>query len=581
MEPVFWRVLEVCGDKTALMLSEKILDGGVSFNPDYSDDDPYYCWWSESQIRKFLNGKEYVGSVSADVTKITVRNPKTYSFYEKAFSAGEGSGIIKAAVDNSVRYNYHTNFTAGPETADRIFLLSYADVDESNNAQALGKKYGFVDNGSRKAELTDYGASQGVNNYTKENKKYGYWWLRSPGGSVRKASDVDLDGNLDNDFVNYGAVGLRPAFRLNLENIIFTSPAAGGKQDDLTASLYKQSYASDDKGRDEHKLTLATNTYKLASADVTSGKITAASVDVAYSGASTGAGYHLASVVTSGDRSLYYGRIKSLETAADAAGAATFVIPEYREGEEVYIFVEGRNDNDDYKTDFASVPICIAGSGRVIKALPKDVEEPRPDTKSVTVNPSELTLIIGYDKQLTASFAPDGALEAVIWSSDKPDVAAVDPVTGVVSALKAGSAKVTAKAKTSCKEASCTVTVIEKPLNPALILTPAAMTVSKGVTEKITASFRGIAEQPLTWSSSKESVATVDKDGKVTAKGEGNCVITAVTEDGAYSESCEVKVTAATVVHGGGSSGCNGVGAGAFALLVILPCLLIRGKRER
>ena len=128
VEPVLWRVLEVSGDKTALMLSEKILDGGVSFNPDYSDTDPYYCWWSESQIRKFLNGKEYVGSVSADVTKITVRNPKTYSFYEKAFSVGEGGGIIKADVDNSSAWGAPT----GPKTTDKIFLLSLSDVDSSD-----------------------------------------------------------------------------------------------------------------------------------------------------------------------------------------------------------------------------------------------------------------------------------------------------------------------------------------------------------------------------------------------------------------------------------------------------------------
>ncbi|WP_281691829.1 Ig-like domain-containing protein [Cloacibacillus porcorum] len=575
VEPVLWRVLEVSGDKTALMLSEKILDGGVSFNPDYSDTDPYYSWWSESQIRKFLNGKEYVESVSADVTKITVRNPKPYSFYDKAFSAGEGGGIIKADVDNSST----RGATPGPKTTDKIFLLSYAD--------AKNTAYGFANDdnssSSRKAELTGYGASQGVISNTEGNKKYGYWWLHSPGDIVYLASIVYSDGNLHYNIVINGAVGLRPAFHLNLENIIFTSPAAGGKQDDLTASLYKQSYASDDKGRDEHKLTLATNTYKLASSVTSAPIVVGTSVDVTleYSGASTGAGYHLAAVITSGDRSLYYGRIKSLETAADAAGAATFVIPEYREGEEVYIFVEGRNNNGDYKTDFAGVPVCIAGSGRTIKPLSKDVAEPRPDTKSVTVNPSELTLIIGYDKQLTASFAPEGALEAVIWSSDKPDFAAVDPVTGVVSALKAGSAKVTATAKTSGKEAFCTVTVIEKPLNPALILTPAAMTVSKGVTEKITASFRGITEQPLTWSSSKESVATVDKEGKVTAKSEGTCVITAVTKDGNYNASCEVKVTAATVVHSGGSGGCNGIGAGALALLAMLPCLLIRGKRER
>ena len=84
----------------------------------------------------------------------------------------------------------------------------------------------------------------------------------------------------------------------------------------------------------EHKLTLATNTYKLTSADLTSGAITAGtSIDVrlTYSGASTGTGYHLAAVVTSEDRALYYGRIKSLEDDSKANGTATFVIPEYHD----------------------------------------------------------------------------------------------------------------------------------------------------------------------------------------------------------------------------------------------------------
>ena len=181
VEPVLWRVLDTDGG-LALLLSERILDA-MSFNPDYSNTDPYYCWWSESQIRKFLNGKEYVESVSADVTKITARNPKPYSFYEKAFSAGEGGGIIKAAVDNSSTQGAPT----GPKTTDKIFLLSYADVDSSDPSSqplAKGRKYGFVDNNSSKAELTDYGASQGVYSNTEGNKKYGYWWLRSPGDYV-------------------------------------------------------------------------------------------------------------------------------------------------------------------------------------------------------------------------------------------------------------------------------------------------------------------------------------------------------------------------------------------------------------
>ena len=173
VEPVLWRVLEVSGDKTALMLSEKLLDGGVSFNPDYSNTDPYYCWWSESQIRKFLNGKKYAPSPDP---KWEVTNPKGYSFYDKAFSAGEGSGIIKADVDNSST----RGAAPGPKTTDKIFLLSYAD--------AKNTAYGFVNNGnsdpSRKAELTDYSASQGIYSYTEGNKKYGCCWLHSPGDSV-------------------------------------------------------------------------------------------------------------------------------------------------------------------------------------------------------------------------------------------------------------------------------------------------------------------------------------------------------------------------------------------------------------
>ena len=206
--------------------------------------------------------------------------------------------------------------------------------------------------------------------------------------------------------------------------MLFTSPAAGGKQDGLTASLHKQTYASNDKGKYEHKLTLATNTYKLVSADVTSGKITpAASVDVAYSGASTGAGYHLAAVVTSGDRALYYGRIKSLEDGSKANGTATFVIPEYHDGEEVYLFVEGNNNNGDGKTDFAGVPVRLTGNGRDIKALSPDVLL---DLKSISVAPSSLDLAAGQTATLNVGYSPADAKEDIGWISSAPDIVSVD-----------------------------------------------------------------------------------------------------------------------------------------------------------
>ena len=47
----------------------------------------------------------------------------------------------------------------------------------------------------------------------------------------------------------------------------------------------------------------------------------------------------------------------------------------------------------------------------------------------------------------------------------------------------------------------------------------------------------------IVWSSSNESVAKVDADGKVTATGSGTAVITAASPDGTVTATCEVKVT--------------------------------------
>ena len=56
------------------------------------------------------------------------------------------------------------------------------------------------------------------------------WWLRSPGYYVDHAAYVSGNGNVD----SYGGFvpsvyGVRPAFYLNLDSVLFTSAATGGK----------------------------------------------------------------------------------------------------------------------------------------------------------------------------------------------------------------------------------------------------------------------------------------------------------------------------------------------------------------
>jgi len=52
----------------------------------------------------------------------------------------------------------------------------------------------------------------------------------------------------------------------------------------------------------------------------------------------------------------------------------------------------------------------------------------------------------------------------------------------------------------------------------------------------------------ISWSTSDASVATVSDSGVVTGAGVGTAIITVTTEDGGYTDTCEVEVKAADVV---------------------------------
>lgn len=66
-----------------------------------------------------------------------------------------------------------------------------------------------------------------------------------------------------------------------------------------------------------------------------------------------------------------------------------------------------------------------------------------------------------------------------------------------------------------------------------------------GDTESLTATVApsDATNKAVTWMSSKESVATVDADGKVTAVGAGTATITVTTTDGSFTATCTVTVS--------------------------------------
>ena len=93
---------------------------------------------------------------------------------------------------------------------------------------------------------------------------------------------------------------------------------------------------------------------------------------------------------------------------------------------------------------------------------------------------------------------------------------------------------------------TCTENTDEVAVTGVTLL-PAQLSLEKGQTSTLTASIApsNATNQNLTWTSSKEAVATVD-NGVVTAVAAGKATITVTTEDGEFTATCVVTVTEPT-----------------------------------
>ncbi len=168
----------------------------------------------------------------------------------------------------------------------------------------------------------------------------------------------------------------------------------------------------------------------------------------------------------------------------------------------------------------------------------------------VTLDKTELTLAVGATETLTATVAPDNAgNKAVKWTTSDKKIATVDG-DGKVTAVKEGAATITVTTEDGEKKAECkvTVTAAKVPVT-GVTLDREELTLAVGATETLVATVApdNATDKTVTWKSGKESVATVDQKGKVTAVGQGTTTITVTTKDGEKEAYCKVTVTAAKV----------------------------------
>ncbi|MDD6307403.1 MAG: Ig-like domain-containing protein, partial [Clostridiales bacterium] len=160
---------------------------------------------------------------------------------------------------------------------------------------------------------------------------------------------------------------------------------------------------------------------------------------------------------------------------------------------------------------------------------------------AITLSQSSALLSAGKTVALAATVAPENATnKAVTWTSSDASVATVD-ANGVVTAVSAGKATITATAGTV--SATCDVTVSSVKLNAKTV----PLQVKKS-TSALKATVSAKEDAVVSWKSSNTKVVKVNaKTGKLTATSKtGTAKITVTTKSGAKA-TCTVKVQKARV----------------------------------
>jgi hypothetical protein len=158
---------------------------------------------------------------------------------------------------------------------------------------------------------------------------------------------------------------------------------------------------------------------------------------------------------------------------------------------------------------------------------------------SVVVTPATADVEAPATTQpVAAAYDFDGVLftgRTFAWSSDNPSAATVDPSTGLVTGVAAGSAIITATCGGQSDTCAVTVTVYAD-LVVASVTVSGAASVTEGGTVQQTAVARNVAGviltgKTFTWDSSNDLVATVDTNGLVTGVAAGGPVTITATCD--------------------------------------------------
>ena len=204
-------------------------------------------------------------------------------------------------------------------------------------------------------------------------------------------------------------------------------------------------------------------------------------------------------------------------------------------GETYYLIVERQNK----KTGNILFDYYNGSIDPAVATKPNATPKPQPQTlaakpvvtasagvpaQKVSVAKKKLSLQKGKSITLSTLVAPLNSTDKLTYKSSNTKVVKVS-ASGKITAKKPGKAKITITTS-SGKSVTVTITVKKKAVATTKLSIKKKMTVKKGTVKFLPYKINASSTDKVTWKSSKKSVVTVDKNGKIVAKKKGKATIT-------------------------------------------------------
>lgn len=169
------------------------------------------------------------------------------------------------------------------------------------------------------------------------------------------------------------------------------------------------------------------------------------------------------------------------------------------------------------------------------------------ETESISLDRSEVIMEVGDTVHLYCSIFPENVTyKTVQWKTSDREVVMLSTLQEPLCVLTAngvGEATVIATSRDGKHVVTCKVIVTPGAVKE-IQFDATAHKMEIGQTKQLEVTYKPeiVRDKSLKWSSSNESVATVDQNGLITAKAKGQATITATAVDGGCTAKCEVSV---------------------------------------